>query len=107
VALNLAATLTDGQEVYVTLIGEIPPTYMGGVPGPPGSNTTASPAAGQLVNINTASVDEMRQSLHISATTAQNIVNYRLQHGPYTSVDQLLQAVSRSIYDKIKGQVTV
>src|SRR5256714_1664815 len=107
VALNLAATLTDGQEVYVTLIGEIPPTYMGGVPGPPGSNTTASPIAGQLVNINTASVDEMRQSLHISATTAQNIVNYRLQHGPYTSVDQLLQAVSRSIYDKIKGQVTV
>ena len=107
VALNLAATLTDGQEVYVTLIGEIPPTYMGGVPGPPGSNTTASPAAGQLVNINTASVDEMRQSLHISATTAQNIVNYRLQHGPYTSVDQLLQVVSRSIYDKIKGQVTV
>jgi len=107
VALNLAATLTDGQEVYVTLIGEIPPTYMGGVPGPPGSNTTASPTAGQLVNINTASVDEMRQSLHISATTAQSIVNYRLQHGPYTSVDQLLQAVSRSIYDKIKGQVTV
>ena len=107
VALNLAATLTDGQEVYVTLIGEIPPTYMGGVPGPPGSNTTASPIAGQLVNINTASVDEMRQSLHISATTAQSIVNYRLQHGPYTSVDQLLQAVSRSIYDKIKGQVTV
>ena len=107
VALNLAATLTDGEEVYVTLIGEIPPTYMGGVPGPPGSNITGSPTTGQLVNINTASDAEMRQSLHLSSTTAQNIVNYRLQHGPFTSIDQLLQVVSRSIYDKIKTQVTV
>ena len=106
IALNLAATLTDGEEVYVTLIGEIPPTYMGGVPGPPGSNITGNPTAGQLVNINTASADEMRQNLRISSTTAQNIVNYRLQHGPFTSIDQLLQVVSRSIYDKIKTQVT-
>ena len=107
VALNLAATLTDGEEVYVTLIGEIPPTYMGGVPGPPGTNITGSPTVGQLVNINTASADEMRQSLHISSTTAQNIVNYRSQHGPFTSIDQLLQVVSRTTYDKIKTQVTV
>src|SRR5438067_6481097 len=33
VALNLAAKVTDGQEVYVTMIGETPPTYVGGVPG--------------------------------------------------------------------------
>src|SRR2546428_9906257 len=89
VALNLAAKLTDGQEVYVTLIGEVPPTYMGGVPGP-GTGTNGTTATGQLVNINTATVDEMRQSLHISGTTAQAIINYRLQHGPYTNVNQLL-----------------
>src|SRR6266487_5137232 len=77
IALNLAAPLHDGQEVYVTRIGEKPPTYVGGVPGP---GTSGSATAGQLVNINTASADEMRQSLHISSTTAQSIVNYRLQH---------------------------
>lgn len=104
VALNLAAPLTDGQEVYVLAVGEVPPTYMGGVPGP---GTSGTATAGQLVNINTASADELRQGLHISSTTAQNIVNYRLQHGPYTSVDQLLQVVSRSTYDKIKNLVTV
>lgn len=49
----------------------------------------------------------MRQSLHISSTTAQSIVNYRLQHGPYTSIDQVQLAVSKSIYDKIKGLITV
>lgn len=106
VALNLAAKLTDGEEVYVTLIGELPPTYMGGVPGP-GSGTPNSSSTGQLVNINTASADVLRQNLHVSSTTAQAIVNYRLQNGPYSSVDQLLQVVSKSIYDHIKGLVTI
>lgn len=104
VALNLAAPLSDGEEVYVLAIGEKPPTYIGGVPGP---GTSGSATAGQLVNINTASADEMRQSLHISSTTAQSIVNYRLQHGPYTSIDQVQLVVSKSIYDKIKGLITV
>lgn len=103
VALNLAAKLTDGQEVYVVLIGETPPTYQGGVPGT-GSGTVPG---GQRININTATADELRQALRISSTTAQNIVNYRTQHGPYTSVDQLLQVVSKAIYDKIKDQVTI
>lgn len=110
VALNMAAKLTDGEEVYVTLVGEIPPTYMGGVPGP---NTTSSsgnsstPTAGSLVNINTATVDELRQNLHVSSATANSIVNYRLQNGLYTSIDQLLQVISQSIYEKIKNLVTI
>jgi competence protein ComEA len=107
VALNLAAKLSDGQEVYVIMVGETPPTYVGGVPGTGTGTNAGNTATGSLVNINTASADEMRQSLHISSTTAQNIVNYRTQHGPFTSVDQLLQAVSKSIYDKIKDLVTV
>lgn len=106
VALNLAAKLTDGEEVYVTLIGEQPPTYLGGVPGS-GSGTPNSNSTGQQVNINTASADELRQNLHISSTTAQNIVNYRVQHGPYSSIDQLLQVVSKTIYNRIKDLVTI
>ena len=107
VALNLAAKLTDGEEVYVTLVGETPPTYMGGVPGPGTGTSSNTTNTGQLVNINTATADEMRQSLHLSSTTANAIVNYRLQHRDYTSVDQLLQVVSKTIYDKIKDLVTV
>jgi competence protein ComEA len=103
IALNLAIKLSDGQEVYVPLIGEVIPTNIGGVTG----NNPGGGAANQLVNINTASADELHLSLHISLTTAQNIVNYRLQHGPFTSVDQLQQVVSKSIYNKIKGMVTI
>jgi competence protein ComEA len=110
VALNMAAPLTDGQEVYVITTGEIPPAYLGGVPGTGSSgagNTGTVTASGQLININTASSDEMRSALHVSSATAANIIAYRTQNGPYTSIDQLLQVVSKEIYDKIKGQVTV
>lgn len=107
VSLNLAAPLTDGQEVYVLTVGETPPTYLGGVPGPGTTNgtvtTTTTTQNGQLVNINTATSDEMRTLLHVSSTTAQKIIAGR----PYTSVAQLLQVVSREIYDKIEGSVTV
>ncbi len=107
VSLNLAASLTDGQEIYVLAIGESPPTYQGGVPGPGTNGTATTTQTGQAVNLNTATVDQMRQVLHVSSATAQKIIDYRTQHGPYTSVDQLLQVVSRSIYDKIKNSVTV
>jgi competence protein ComEA len=104
VALNLAARLSDGQEIYVLSIGEtLPDGYN------PTSDTGGTPtvAPGQLVNINTASESEMRQVLHVSAATAQKIIAYRTQHGAYTSVDQLLLVVSKSIYDRIKTMVTV
>jgi competence protein ComEA len=109
VALNLAAKVSDGQEIYVPAIGEsvLPP--ISDPSGTPTDNANGGNigSSGQLVNINTASVDELRQALHISSTTAQNIVNYRVQHGAYTSVDQLLQVVSKAIYNKIKNEVTV
>jgi competence protein ComEA len=101
VALNLAARLSDGQEVYVFRLGETPPTYLGGSPGTADSTNTT------LVNINTASVDELRQQLNISSKNAQAIVNYRLQHGDFTSVEQLSQILSKATYDKIKTLVTV
>lgn len=116
VALNLASKLSDGEEVYVSKLGETPPatatsgtsssTSSSGSTGT-SSGGSSGTASGQLVNINTASTTELRLQLHVSNTTAQHIVDFRVQHGPYTSVDQLLQVISKSIYNRIKGMVTI
>jgi competence protein ComEA len=103
VALNLAAKLMDGQEVYVAMVGEVAPTCLGGI----SASGTTTGGVSQLVNINTANVDELQKQLHISSKVASAIVSYRVQHGPYSSVDQLAQVVSKAIYDKIKSTVTV
>ena len=104
VALNLAAQLTDGQEIYVTRVGETPPVSTSSVSS---TNTTGTPGAtaGSQININTASADDLRKGLHISSTNAQAIISYRVQHGPFTNVEELLQVVSQATYKKIKGQV--
>jgi competence protein ComEA len=124
VALNMAAKLSDGQEVYVPKEGETPPAYVGGVPAPGASGTVTtsgdspttsgsrSTTAGSVsttlpVNINTASTEDLHLALRVTNTTAQHIIDYRAQHGPYTSVEQLLQVVSKSTYNRIKGMVTV
>ncbi|GHO43182.1 ComEA family DNA-binding protein [Ktedonospora formicarum] len=107
VALNLAAPLTDGEEIYIAKVGETLPSNVGGTPTTKGTSTSNNTDTTQIVNINTASEDEMRQVLHVSSTTAKNIINYRTQHGPYTSVDQLLQVISNDIYKRIKDMVTV
>ncbi len=106
VSINLAAKLTDGQEIYVLSVGETPPAYTSTSSGT-STGSTPTTSAGSLVNINTATETELKQSLHVSTATAQKIIAYRTQHGEYTSVAQLLQVVSKSIYDRIKGLVTV
>ncbi len=120
VAINLAAKLSDGQEVYITQVGETPPTNTSSVSstgsnntsGVGGGNNTSGTGSGsssnnQLININTASIDELTQNLHISKKSAQTIIDYRTQNGNFSSVDQLAQVVSRTIYNKIKAQCTV
>jgi competence protein ComEA len=109
-SLNLAARLSDGQEVYVLRIGETPVASDSTSSASGTSSTTnvvTTPAAETQVNINTASADELQQQLSVSSKTAQTIINYRLQHGSFTSVDTLAQVVSQSIYKKIKDKVTV
>jgi competence protein ComEA len=101
VALNLATRVSDGQEIYVPRVGE--PLISSAT----ATSSTATASNSSPVNINTASATELRQQLHISSKTAQAIITYRTQHGPYTSVSQLANAVSKTIYNRIKNMVTI
>lgn len=89
--VDLAAHVADGQEIYVPHVGESVPADLNG-----------------LVNLNTASAQDLHDALGISLTTARRIVAYRAAHGSFTAVSQLLLVpISRSIFDRIKDLVTV
>jgi competence protein ComEA len=67
-----------------------------------------SPSVGALVNVNTATAQELHNALGISLIIAQRIVAYRVGHGNFTVVSQLLLVpISRSTYDRIRYLVTV
>jgi competence ComEA-like helix-hairpin-helix protein len=92
--INQAAYVADGEEVFVPRVGQSFPSGL--ADGGPGK-----------VNINTATAEDMDALLPISLTTAKKIVDYRDAHGPYTTITQLLNVMSRTTFDKIKDFITV
>jgi competence protein ComEA len=97
--LNLAARLADGQQIVVPK--RIDPILAG-------IAQAASPTPGR-VNLNMASVAELDRLPGVGPVTAQRIVAYREQHGPFSRVEQLRDAklVSAATFEKIKDLVGI
>ena len=89
--INQAALLQDGQQVDV-----------------PGVVDTGHINAGR-VNINTATVLELDALPAIGPTTAQSIVDYRLQHGSFQFVQDIqnVPGIGPATYARIKDYITI
>jgi competence protein ComEA len=103
-SLNLAAPLTDGTQVIVAKAGAAP---AGTSTGAGGTGTTAGGAA--LVNINTASETELETLSGVGPVTAAAIIQYRTEHGPFASVDDLMDVsgIGPATLEELRPQVTV
>lgn len=81
-AVNLAALLEDGAQVYVPRVGEAPP--------PSASLGPSTEDASGPVDLNTADVALLETLPGIGPATAAAIVDHRERHGPFASVEGLL-----------------
>jgi competence protein ComEA len=86
--VNLAAKVSDGQQVIVPAAGAA-----GGAAAVPaaGSSGAAAAAPGQKLNLNTAAAEQLDQLDGVGPATAQKIVAYRQAHGGFRSVTELDQ----------------
>jgi competence protein ComEA len=78
-AVNLAAPIADGQQIRVAARGS--PT---GASAAAGSSATANP-----VSLSSATAEQLDTLPGVGPVTAQKIVAYRQEHGPFTSVEAL------------------
>jgi competence protein ComEA len=83
-ALNLAAPLTDGVQILVPLA---PAAGAAGVAQPGGGSADGTAA---LINLNTASAADLEALPGIGEVISQAIVDYRIENGPFATVDDLL-----------------
>jgi len=89
--INLAALLEDGQQIDV-----------------PGIANTSRVNAGR-VDINTATVVELDTLPGIGPTTAQEIVNYRLEHGPFQFIQDIqnVPGIGPGTFESIRDLISI
>jgi competence protein ComEA len=124
-ALNLAAPLVDGQQLVISYQdgSAVSTGNEGGVDLPSseapeasspdssssGGNTTEGDTTVELVNINTATLDELNALPGIGPTIAQRIIDYRDQNGAFSTIEDIknVSGIGPATFEEIKDLITV
>ena len=63
----------------------------------------------ELVNINTASLEELDSLPSIGPSLAQRIIDYREQNGPFLSTEDIINVpgIGSGNYERFKDMITV
>lgn len=92
-AVNQAQKLKDQEKIVV----------------PAKNNPSGTSAAGGLMNINTATRDQLLTLPGIGEAKAAAIISYREAHGGFQSVEELqkIEGIKSGVFNKIKDSVSV
>lgn len=97
--INLAQKIADGMKIYVPSGSETVPVQTSS------TQTSVNSVQSALININSASLSDLDKLPGIGAVTAQKIIDNR----PYSGIEELVikKAIGRSVYEKIKGMISI
>lgn len=98
--LNLAKLLVDGERVDVPVMAPSQPPAEGG---------QAVNGSVSLVDINSATLEQLDTLPEIGPKTAQNILDYRYANGPFARIEDIqdVPGIGQVTFDKIKHLITV
>lgn len=62
-----------------------------------------------LININTSSINELTKLDKIGVQTAQKIIEYREEHGPFKKIDEIMNVsgIGKATFDLIKDKICI
>ena len=102
-SLNLAQKISDEALVYVPTKGEEAASQQAT------SGTSPSTSKDKKVNLNKASLEELKQVKGLGGKRAQDIIDHRETNGKFKSVDELkkVSGIGAKTIEKLKDYVTV
>lgn len=97
--LNLARFLSDGEQIYVPAVGEVPAPSAGAAAG----------EVGGKVNLNTADAEALETLPRVGPAMAQRIIEWRTTNGRFSAIEDLMSVsgIGEKTFAQLKDLVTI
>jgi len=116
-AINLAARLEDGKQLNIpykdgaapAAATEDPAFIVTSPDGAPSEPTPETSPEATLIDINTATLEQLDTLPGVGPSTAQKIIDYRETNGPFASIEDIMNVsgIGPATFDNIQDLITV
>ena len=106
---NLARIVKDGERIYILTKEELSELSIKEQIEGELENNESMKETNQVVNLNTASLEQLMTLSGIGETKAKSIIEYRTKVGKFQSIDELMNisGIGEAMFEKVKNRITI